>query len=175
MGKKKCLRIFGFLIILLTIILGGCAQNNQNDSYYTNQVYQFKIIPPIGWITNENTVDPVKFFCPDQNDYQINLAVNKPITSNETLSTVVDQLIERYSTTFFENFTLISRNHTTINGLDAYELVFSEGREPNMLQHKQVLFGKNNIIFTVIYTSLVRTYGTYISVVDDSINSFEII
>jgi hypothetical protein len=175
MTTKNRSMALGILTILAVLTLGGCTEDNQNNPRYINTNYGFEIMPPTGWTTNENTLDPVKFFCPDKNDYQINLAVKAPLTSNETLSTLVDQLIEKYSTTFFKNFTLISSNHTTINGLDAYELVYSEGQLPYMLQHKQVFFGKNNTIFTVIYTSLVTTYETYISVVDESISTFTVI
>jgi hypothetical protein len=175
MKKKKNVMTSGLTVILLVLILGGCTQDNIDDSRYINQNYGFTIIPPKDWIVNENTIDPVKFFCPDQNEYQINVAVKEPITSNETVGTLGEQLIERYSTSYFKNFTLIFSNQTTINGLNAFDLVYSEGQEPNMLQHKQVLFEKNKKIFSVIYTSLVVTYETYISVVDQSINSFTII
>jgi hypothetical protein len=175
MKKKQHLVISGLIFVLLILILSGCTEVNQDDSFYINQMYEFEIIPPTGWTINENTTDPVKFFCPDQNDYPINLAVREPITSNETVSSLGELLIERYSESFFKNFTLISSSQTTINGLNAYELVYSEGQEPNMLQHKQVLFEKNKKIFSLTYTSLVDTYDTYISVVDQSINTFTVI
>jgi hypothetical protein len=175
MQKKTNLVIYGFILFLAAMALSGCTQVSENNLRYINQKYGFEIIPPAGWITNENTQDPVKFFCPDQNDYQINLAIKEPITTNETLLNVSEQLIEHYSQTYFKNFLLISSNQRTINGLNTYELVYSEGQEPNMLQHKQVLFEKNKKIYSLAYTSLVDTYDTYISVVDQSINSFTII
>ncbi len=172
MQKKKHV---GLIFVLFVIIFSGCTQENEDDSRYINQNYGFEIIPPVDWIINENTIDLVKFFCPDENVYQINLAVKEPIMSNETLGSLSQQLIELYSESFFKNFTLISNNQRTINGLSAYELVYSEGQQPYMLQHKQVLFKKDNRVFSVTYISLVNTYDTYISVVDQSINSFRII
>jgi hypothetical protein len=156
-------------------VLCGCTQENENNSYYINQQYGFQIIPPTNWTVSENTLDTVKFFCPDQNDYQINLAIKPPITSNETVEVLGNQLIERYSESLFKNFTLFSKTQKTINGLNAYEIVFSEGQLPYMLEHKQVLFEKNDKVFSVIYTTLVYKYDTYIDVVDQSINTFTIL
>jgi len=174
MGKKTYLLIYGFIFLFIALVFCGCTQENQDNSHYINQMYGFDIIPPAGWIINENTLDPVKFFCPDQNVYQINLAVKEPITSNDTVTNIGEQLIQSYSERLFKNFSLISKSQRIINGLDAYELVYSQGMEPNMLQHKQVLFKKDNRVFSVTYISLVDTYDTYISVVDQSINTFHI-
>jgi len=84
-------------------------------------------------------------------------------------------LIDYYSHTSFKNFLLISSEPKTINGINAYEMVYSEGQEPYMLQHKQVLFEKNEKIYSLTYISLASTFDTYISVVDQSINSFTLI
>lgn len=54
-------------------------------------------------------------------------------------------------------------------------MVYSEGQEPYMLQHKQILLEKNEKIYSLTYTSLVNTFDIYISVVDQSINSFTLI
>lgn len=175
MQKKTYLMTYGFILIILAVVFCGCTQEDQDNTRYINMMYGFDIIPPVGWIINENTVDPVKFFCPDQNVYQINLAIKAPITSNDTLTNIGEQLIQSYSEKIFKNFSLISNSQRVINGLDAYELVYSQGMQPNMLQHKQVLFKKDNRVFSVTYISLVDTYDTYISVVDQSINSFRII
>jgi hypothetical protein len=176
MKKIKQFILFGCMLILIATVLSGCTQeNNHQNLSYINQEYGFELIPPEGWTVNENTQDPVKFFCPDQNDYQVNLAIKKPILSNETLNTAVEQLIGYYTESYFKNFSLISSKPMTINDLDAYEIVFSEGREPYLLQHKQVFFEKNKKIYSIVYTSLVTTFDTYISVVDQSINSFTII
>jgi hypothetical protein len=140
MQKKNQLVIYGFILVVISIALSGCTQESENNPRYINQEFGFEIIPPAGWIINENTQDPVKFFCPDQNVYQINLAIKEPITTNDTLISVSEKLIEYYSQTYFKNFSLISSNQKIINGLNAYELVYSQGQEPNMLQHKQVFF-----------------------------------
>jgi hypothetical protein len=176
MQKKKQLKIFGLILVLVAIALSGCTQeDNKNNLSYVNQEFGFGLNPPAGWNQSENTLDLVKFFCPDQNDYPVNLGIKTPILSNETLNSVVEQLIEYYSNTSFKNFSLLSSDPKTINGINAFEMVYSEGQEPYMLQHKQVLFEENNQIFSLTYTSLVSTYDRYISVVDQSINSFTII
>jgi hypothetical protein len=176
MQKKKQITIFGFILVLIAITLSGCTQEDKQPTLgYINQEYGFGLNPPAGWTINENTQDIVKFFCPDQNDYQINLAIKKPVISNETLNDVVEQLIEYYSHSFFKNFTQISSKPITVNGLNAYEIVYSEGQEPYLLQHKQVLIEDNKKIYSLTYISLVDTFDTYISVVDQSINSFTII
>jgi hypothetical protein len=172
MYKKKQVMLDGFLILILAIALSGCTQENGKNPYYMNQEYGFEIIPPVGWTVNENTTDPVKFFCPDKNEYQINVAVKAPISINESLDQAGEQLIEFYSQTYFKNFVLISSSQRTINNISAFEIVFSQGLEPNLIQQKQVLFERNGTIISVTYTSLVVTYDTYISVVDPSINSF---
>jgi hypothetical protein len=176
MKKKKQLKIFGFTLALVMIALSGCTQeDNKNNLSYVNQEFGFGLNPPLGWTQTENTQDLAKFICPDQNDYPVNLGIKTPIESNGTLNNVVEQLIEYYSNVSFKNFLLLSSEPRTINGLNAYEMVYSEGQEPYMLQHKQVLFEKNNKIYSLTYISLVSTYDRYISVVDQSINSFTII
>lgn len=172
MQKKKQLQLSGSLLLVLAIALSGCTQENEKNPYYVNQEYGFEIIPPAGWTINENTTDPVKFFCPDKNEYQINVAVKAPVTINESLDKVGEQLIEYYSQTYFKNFVLISSDQRTINNISAFEIVYSQGLEPNLIQQKQVLFERNETIISVTYTSLVVTYDSYISVVDTSINSF---
>ena len=175
MKRKKESTIASILLVIMFLFLSGCTENEpQPPLTYVNEDYGFGLNPPEGWTINLNTSDPVKFFCPDQNDYQVHIAVKKPVLSNDTLEDAVNQLIEFYTETFFENFALISSQSKQINGLNAYELVYSEGRQPNLLQHKQMLFEKVNgtYIYTLTYIALVRDYNRYVSVVDQCINSF---
>lgn len=144
------------------------------QSEYVNEEYEFEINTPDGWIVNEQTYDPVKFFCPDQNDYQVHIVINRPVNLNQTLEEIADELLERYEKSYFKNFTLISWVPTTVNNMNIYELVYTQGREPNMLQHKQILYQKDETVFTLTYNSLVRSYDTYIAVVNKSIHSFMI-
>jgi hypothetical protein len=45
-------------------------------------------------------------------------------------------MIESYTHTYFKNFSLISSELKIDNSLNAHEMVYSEGQEPYMLQHK---------------------------------------
>lgn len=175
MKRKKESTVTSILLVIMFLLLSGCTENTPQPALaYVNEEYGFGLNPPEGWTTNLNTTDPVKFFCPDQNDYQVHIAVKKPVLLNDTLKDAADQLIDFYTQTFFENFALISSQSKQINGLNAYELVYSEGRQPNLLQHKQMLFEKENntYIYTLTYIALVRDYNRYIAVVDECINSF---
>ncbi len=175
-GKKITFRTLFILLPLFAVALSGCMdEGNKPNLVYVNEEYGFGLNPPEGWIVNEQTYDPVKFFCPDQNDYQVHIVINRPVTLNLTLEDIADDLLGRYEESYFKNFSLISRTPKTINNMNAYELVYTEGKEPNMLQHKQILYQKDEIVFTLTYNSLVRTYDTYIAVVDQCIDSFMIL
>lgn len=100
--------------------------------------------------------------------------INRPVNLNQTLEEIADELLERYEKSYFKNFTLISWVPTTVNNMNIYELVYTQGREPNMLQHKQILYQKDETVFTLTYNSLVRSYDIYIAVVNKSIHSFMI-
>lgn len=175
MHRKNQFRASFILLVLFSIALSGCIdEGNQHNLEYVNEEYGFGINPPDGWSINDQTYDPVKFFCPDQNDYQVHIVINRPVNLNQTLEEIADELLERYEESYFKNFTLISRVPKTINNMNVYELVYMQGREPNMLQHKQILYQKDETVFTLTYNSLVRDYDTYIAVVDKSIHSFMI-
>lgn len=176
MHGKNTFKTSFILLMLFTVAISGCMdEGNKPTLGYVNEEYGFGLNPPEGWIVNEQTYDPVKFFCPDQNDYQVHIVINRPVNLNQTLEEIANELLERYEESYFKNFSLISRTPRTINNMSAYELVYTEGKEPNMLQHKQILYQKDEIVFTLTYNSLVRTYDTYISVVDESIDSFMIL
>lgn len=173
MQTKYLISASFMLLVLCSITLSGCLEgDNQSNLRYINKEYGFGLNPPEGWIINEQTYDPVKFFCPDQNEYQVHIVINRPAQLNQTLEEIADELLIRYEQSYFTNFTLISRTPKTINTLNAYELVYTQGIQPYVLQHKQILYQKDEKIITLTYISLARTYQTYISVVDQSINSF---
>jgi hypothetical protein len=174
MQRNNRSQLVGFILVLIVIVVSGCTQENSQPSFgYVNEEYGFGLNPPQNWTINENSQDLVKFMCPDHHDYQINFGIKAPVVMNGTLSNVTDQLITYYNN-HFKNFVLISRELTTINGVDASEIVLSEGLEPNMLQHKQALIEKNGKIYSLTYIALVVDYNTYISVIDQSIQSFTI-
>ena len=81
----------------------------------------------------------------------------------------------RYFYDFYSNITYISNTTTTINGMGAYESVFTGlwGETP-MYKIKIVFVEKNGGHFVIFYTAPLSLYDEYIDDVGQSINSFTI-
>jgi len=180
---KKIMIIWIFVIIL---IIGLCGCNEEKDQTedplknleYINDEYNFGINPPENWTINQDNVESfvVLFIGPTEKNYQVNLGISIPETlaSDETLDNVVDEINENYPIIFTENLTWHSKGSKNINGLDAYEIVFSYNYSIYHIKQKQVLILKNNIVYTFTYSALTGTYNNYISSIDETINSFTV-
>jgi hypothetical protein len=175
---KKQLIIVGIMLVLLAVGLSGCTQEDKlKDLSYKNTQYGFGLNSPAGWTTDENDqYGVVRFYGPTENNFAVNLGVTEPSTMNEseTLSSGIEQVLA-YLPTILTNFSLISNNAITVNGMNAQEITYTFAQGIYSLQGKQVYIEKSKIVYCLTYTALLDTYNTYLSVIDQSINSFTII
>jgi len=179
MKKKKQHLIIEITLVLSIIFLIGCTENTEkngsNNLQYLNEEYSFGLNPPEGWFVDENSsLIIVNFYIPAGKSVA-SLSVMKPVTlkNGETLKNLTEQALEEYPT-LMENFTLISSNERTINGMNAYEIVYNFSQGNYTFVRKEVPIQKNDKIFTILYSIIQSSYNTFEDVVYLSIDSFTI-
>ena len=120
--------VVAIVIIAALIILYQSGGDPLSNLGYSNEEYGFGLNPPAGWTANESgfmgTI--VIFYAPNDNDNikeNINI-VSTELTSGTTLSSYVDSVQDQVSN-YLTNSTLISSNAITVNGMNAYEYVYT--------------------------------------------------
>ena len=127
--------------------------------------------PPEGWtiqdLSNEYGVF-VSFLGPTEDNFQINIFITANTSDSEdNLNTVVEQYQVLLSN---PNITVDISRETTVNGMNAYEFVYSA----NMLKQKLVLVEKDNLVLVLVYSALESSYDNYVTVFDESVSSLVI-
>lgn len=189
---RKQRLIAGILLVLLIAGFEGCLKRDTTDDFgYLNKSSGFGLNPPKNWTALE--MDPttniaVQFIGPLQSDNtHVILRISTPLMlpSEVNLTTYADQMItqmeEQLSVDPRVNFTLISRNERTVNGLSAYEMVsttfFNDTTSGiyTKQERKIVLIEKNRKTFILTYLTSPDYYDMYLSVFEESLKSFTII
>jgi hypothetical protein len=179
---KKSLLIIGVAVLLITVGLCGCfgttRENRLSGLGYSNTYYGFGLNPPLGWSVLEN--DPygaiVRFYITNEEGINIHLSVDGPsvLYAGQTLNSAVEEVIETCQN-LFKNFTLLSSNSRTANGMNAYEFIFTLTQEDIQLKHKMVCVEMNRKVYMLTYGSTVDSYDDYHSIAEESINTLVII
>jgi hypothetical protein len=181
MGKnmKNRFLIVGIFVILITVGLTGCMDERLKGLDYVNTDYQqdFGFNPPEGWTKDED--DPygvVRFYGDIVDDFNMNLGLTEPgaLGEGETLGSLAQDVEDNISK-YFTEFNLVSSQYVTINGMQSYEIVYSYVQGIYNLQNKQVLVMKNNIIYIFTFAASQNSYNDYVSIVDQSINTFTVV
>ena len=148
---------------------------------YINTKYGYGLNKPEDWIIDDyyNGEFELRFRIQDISRSNLSLSVRPPyrdIFSQEVknLSSEVARLLDYYENNASENITLLSHSEKTINGMDAYEFVVSSQQYGNW-KTKTVYVEKGDCLFKLEYKTLPEYYDTYISVVNESIDSFMMI
>jgi len=174
--KKKI--AVGIIVMLIVIGLSGCTQDTRLDHLgYANYQYGFGLNPPEGWTIDESgqNDDVVGFNGPTmEGDFAV-LYISKPydLIYGVTLFDVAEETIE-YCNTNLSNFTLISKNNRTINGMNSYEIVYTMNISFLPIKAKQVMVEMEGKYFYITFTALSYAYDSYLPVIEQSINSFTI-
>jgi hypothetical protein len=178
MQMKKQFIIVGITLLLLAVGFCGCTQEDKLKNLgYKNTTYGFGLNPPQGWTVNEtDQYGAVRFYGPITNNFTVNIGVTKPLGLNETetLSSGIDQILLQLPMVL-TNFTLLSRNIVTVNGLNGEEIIYTFMQGALSYKGKQVYIQKNKTVYCLTYTALVDSYDTYNSVVEQSITSFTVV
>jgi hypothetical protein len=212
---KKQLLIFGITLVLLTIGLSGCVEEeNESNGKETSdslsnlgyKQYGFGMNPPekfrfahfheIGvpeyWYVNESILGcEVIFELEDSSLTKMNASLSitrlKFVKNNEPVPRHVfnNCSLENYASEnmkyfydMFTNITYISNTTYVVNGMNAYESIFT-GRlngenVTRMNKQKFVYVEKNDATFMIVYSATEDLYDEYIDVANESINSFTI-
>jgi len=88
--------------------------------------------------------------------------------SGYTLKNLSNKMIEPFLNN--ANFSLLLHTGSTINGMHAYEVVYTMG----LLEQKWVIIEKNTLILLIGYSTLTSSYDTYLPAYDKSVNSLVI-
>jgi PsbP-like protein len=148
---------------------------------YDSPVYGIRTQYPGGWeIVIQNTTNPslsLRFNSPLENDTDtfrenVRLVINT-ISNNTALSNFTGAALASYLELYpdLELIELSSTNLTN-NAIPAYKLVASLKQEG--LDFMQIFAIKEDTVYTILYTSEKTKYSTYLPVVENMINSFEV-
>ncbi len=178
---KKELLIIGITLVLLAVSLSGCLDTSEEDELrglgYSNTVYGFGLNPPSGWTTDESGLmgSIVIFYGPTEDDFTVNVVVTAgQLETGEALSDGIEEVIEYY-TNYFTNFSLLSSNARTVNGMTAHEIIYTYLQGVYDLKQKQVMVEKNRKTIILTYTAIVSAYDNYLSLFEQSVSSIVII
>ena len=76
---------------------------------------------------------------------------------------------------YLPDYEIISETEKVINGMNAYEVVGAFTLETIEMKSKSIYIEKNRVCFIITYVAILDDYDTYLSIVDQSINSFTIV
>ena len=154
---------------------------------YTNYDLGFGFNPPEGWNTSKkyggiSCSPPLGVNASNTISLTISASIGsttgKPITVERMKEIFLNVLSGKSNYT--ANFSLISQNDRTVNGMDAYEFVYTYENIINnvtgpKMKEKKVVFAKNTVGWEITYQSLESLYSTYETEVEQSINSITVI
>ena len=154
---------------------------DDNLLVYESPVYGIRTQYPDGWEiiiqSTPNSSLSLRFNSPPENDtdiYRENVILEIITVSNNTaLSNFTSAALASYleSSPDFELIELSSANLTN-NAIPAYKLVGSRTQEG--LDFMQIFAIKEDKVYTITYTSDKTRYSTYLPIIEEMINSFEV-
>jgi cytoskeletal protein RodZ len=168
------------------------TNNTEQNAFltYENTTYGIKIQYPagFGWqpaLSNQTSEDNVYNYIvafrspPDSVSDRVIETVN---IAMENLAPDQNITLDAYSTLQISGLTLSGTNFdlkestpTTLAGIRAYKIVYSEVLQQVPLQVMQVWAIKDNKAYTLTYVAEAAKYSTYLPVVQKMIDSFELI
>jgi hypothetical protein len=148
---------------------------------YESPVYGIRTQYPDGWeIIIQNTSDSslsLRFNSPPENDTDsfrenVRLVINT-VSNNTGLSNFTGAALASYLELYpdLELIELSSTNLTN-NAIPAYKLVASLTQEG--LDFMQILAIKEDKVYSILYSSEKTRYSTYLPIIEEMINSFEV-
>jgi len=178
--KIAVIAIISIIIIaVLSILLVWYSGffNNLDDLGYSNSEYGFGFNPPAGWTkdTSGTLGVIVIFYSPINDDFSENINVIRDVLPiGISLSSFVDIGVDQCYN-LYTDFSLISSNPRTVNGMNAYEIVYTYNQGIYELLGKQVVVEKNSELILLTYTAEIEDYNVYFSEFEQSVNSLKIV
>ncbi len=147
---------------------------NSNYLIYENSEYTLEY--PSDWTKQEFTEGIMIFYAPSKEDIfneNLNAMIQnlpQPMTLPEYTELSINQIGQ-----LIENSEIIESTSTTLNGNEAYKIVYSGKMGSIYLKWMQVWTIKNNKAYILSYTAEIDKYSEYLDTIQTIINSFEII
>jgi len=166
-----------------TITTESSVQSLVDDNLivYEGPAYGIRTQYPDGWeIIIQNTSNPLLslgFSSPPENDtdmYRENVVLEIfTVPNNTALSNFTSAALASYLESFpdFELVELSSTNLTN-NAIPAYKLVGSRTQEG--LNFMQIFAIEEDKVYAILYSSETTRYSTYLPIIEEMINSFEV-
>lgn len=168
---KRVLLFLG-VVLLGFALIPGCTQQTDTRTY-TNDEYGFSLDPPTGWLQIEDQPQTIVVGFTPVNSSDVSLRVDAPFILSEgrALSTFADQVEENLSENAV-NYTILSRDWRSLPSLQAYEITYVYDLEGAMMYVKQVAVLRTRSVFLITFTAPYAISGSYLTAVDQSIESF---
>ncbi len=174
--KKKFLLMA--LVVLIIVTLIGCTSIKEDliDHFeYSNKDCGFGLNPPEGWnVTELPKYGSFVFMGPERPIAMTVVDLTAiDFVENLTLDNVVNQTI-KIGVNNLSNFSIIFKGTRIVNGMKAFEIVYTFSGIEYEYKQKQIFIEKNSKIFSLTYSAFKSSYETYNNIVEESLNSFTI-
>jgi hypothetical protein len=139
---------------------------------YTKIEFRFGLNPPVGWSVNETTTGAFGVYFTNPNN-TASLAIFAPysLSGGKTLQSYAMNDVESFRTTI-NDFSLISSISKTINGLNAYETVYTGTIGTSFVKQSQIYIEKDGHMIIAVYSgNPPSSFDLNLPTVDQSINS----
>jgi hypothetical protein len=155
--------------------------SNGSVLVYESPAYGIRTQYPDGWEiiiqSTSNSSLSLRFNSPLENDTDIfreNVVFEiKPISNNTALSNYTTATLISYLESYPDlKFNELSPTNLTNTAIPAYKLVAS--RTQDGLDFMQIFAIKDNEVYTILYSSEKTRYSTYLPIIEEIINSFEV-
>lgn len=163
-------------ISVVIIILAVAVIVVSPPETYLNGEYGFSINPPKGWKIKENVhIDNitliVAFIGPVENNFAVNINIYSENVKGMDLQEYVASNKKGLASSF-PGYNLILEKNTTINSLEAYELIYTAKLRNKDLKYKQVFLIKDDEGYIITFAALKDNFDKYIAVFEKSIGTF---
>ncbi|AFU58359.1 MAG: hypothetical protein QXX64_00180 [Nitrososphaera sp.] len=164
---------------------GYVSENN----IYNNSLYKLSIAYPPGWKVLEDVgiknseigsafgTDRLSFVVVFAGPVQDNFATNINIETNYMQGMSLEEFAQNteksLASTFSKNnFTVLDKGHTEINGRDAYFITATlEMEQP--IKNELVILERDNYAYIITYNAMATTFDDHIQEFEDSLSTFE--
>ncbi len=148
------------------------------NNVYRNNFYNLSIVYPPGWkvlddasINSKNFV--VVFVGPLQNNFATNINIETAYMQGMSLEQFAQATEKSLASTYSKNnFTVLDKGHTKINGRDAYFITTTfEAEQPT--KSKLVILERDNYAYIITYDAMTTTFDDHIKEFEDSLSTFK--